>query len=358
MTEQNEQPKTEESFSFQKMTADAKGALLHPKEHFSTMPVSGGMGEPVIKALIYGTVAGVFRLLWSILGFSAMGGSLGFLTGSGMGIMALIGTIIGALIGLFVGGAILLIISSIASGSTDYEANVRVTADMMVLMPVQAVFGFLMFSGFLDTLVSLIINLYALWMLYLALSGVLKGKPDTSRIIAIILAILLLLFSIMGLALHKAVRKMSDNSDKILEQYSNVAEKIAREAGGEEAAKAVHESIQESQAGNNTVVLVLEKVDGSKVEDPQPDVVMKALEEMKNDDDFVILQRNDNEFIQAMKSGNGYIVQYKDADGLHEYADDNGLMDYTGTATCFTSYLNKPAWIIIREQLEWKDAGH
>ena len=252
----------------------------------------------------------------------------------------------------------LRIISSIAGGSTDYEANVRVTADMMVLMPIQAVFGFLMFSGFLSTLVSLLINLYALWMLYLALSGVLKGKPETSKTIAIILAVLLLLFSLMGLALHKTVRKMTENSDKIIEQYSDVAEKIAREAGGEEAAKAVHESIQESQAGNKTVVLVLEKVDGSKIKDPQPDVVMNALEEMKNDDDFVILQRGDNEFLQASRSGDGYILQYKDDNGLHEYADDDGLIDYSGMATCFTSYLNKPAWIIIRDQLKWKEAEH
>ncbi len=341
-----------------KMMDDAKGALLKPKEYFSTMPVSGGMGEPVIKALIYGTVAGIFRLLWSILGLSAIGGSMGFLLGGGVGIMALIGSLIGALIGLFLGGVILLIISSIAGGNTDYEANVRVTADMMVLMPIQAVFGFLIFSGFLHSLVSLLINLYAVWMLYLALTGVLKGKPDTSKTLTIILAGLLLLFSLIGMAFHKTARRMADNSDKIMEQYSKAAEKIAREVGGEDAAKAVHESIKESQEGNNTVVLVLEKVDGTKVKDPQPDVVTKALEEMKNDDDFVILQRNDNEFIQAMKSGDGYIVQYKDADGLHEYAGDNGLMDYTGTATCFTSYLNKPAWIIIRGQLEWKDAEH
>ena len=354
MTEQNEQPKKEAAFSFQKMMADAKGALLNPKQHFSTMPLSGGMGEPIIKALIYGTVAGILRLIWGLLGLSAIGGSMGFLFGSGIGIMALIGSIIGALIALFIGAVIILVISSIANGTTDFEANLRVTADLMVMMPIQALFGFLIFSGFLYTLVELLLNLYVLWMLYQALCGVLKAKPDTSRIIVIVLAVLILLFSFIGLATHRAMKNLTNKS---MTEYSNMAEKIARDVGGEEAAQAVKESIKESQGGE-TVVLVLEKVDGSKVKNPGADVIMESLGDMKNDDDFVILSRGDKEFLQAMKSGDGYIVQYKDADGLHEYAEDDGLMDYTGVMTCFTSYLQKPSWIIIKGQLEWKDAEH
>ena len=45
-----------------------------------------------------------------------------------IGIMAFIWSVIGAVIGLFIGAVILLVISSICKGSTDFEANMRVTA--------------------------------------------------------------------------------------------------------------------------------------------------------------------------------------------------------------------------------------
>ncbi len=58
--------------------------------------------------------------------------------------MALVWTIVGALIGLFIGAVIMLIISAICKGSTDFEANLRVVAAVMVLMPINALLGFTM----------------------------------------------------------------------------------------------------------------------------------------------------------------------------------------------------------------------
>ena len=359
-TEQNEQPQEQSSFSFAKMMNDAKSALLDPKGYFSGMTVTGGFGEPIIKAVIYGTIAGVLRLIWSIAGLSAVGGGLGFLTGNAIGIMALVGSIIGAIIGLFIGAVIILVISSIAGGSTDFEANTRVSADMMVLMPVSALFGFLIFVPFLSTVVSLAINLYGLWMLYHALKGALKGKQETSKIITLVLAGILVLFSLIGFATHRAVRHLTRNSDKIIEQYTKAAEEIAREAGGDEAAKAVREAMKDAEdKENGTIVVVLEKVDGTKVNNPEPEAVSAAVNDMKNDDDVIILSRGDDDFLQAMKSGEGFILQYKDNDGLHEYALNDGVADYSAVITCFTSYAgSKITWNVIRQQLEWKDAEH
>ncbi len=358
MTEQNEQPQEQTSFSFAKMMNDAKSALLDPKGYFSGMTLTGGFGEPIIKAVIYGTLAGVLRLIWSIAGLSAVGGGLGFLTGNAIGIMALVGSIIGAIIGLFVGAVIILVISSIAGGSTDFEANTRVSADMMVLMPISALFGFLIFAPVLNTLISLAINLYGLWMLYHALNGALKGKQQTSKVITLVLAGILVLFSLIGFATHRAVRHLSRNTDKIIEQYTKAAEEVARQAGGEEAAKAVREAVEEGQAvANGEVVLVLEKVDGSKVNNPEPDDVTTALEEMKNEEDFVILSRGDNDYLQAMRSGDKYILQYKDDKGLHEYAGNDGKAEYSTVIRLFVVYAGPgPAWGMTRDQYTWKDA--
>ncbi len=356
MTEQNEQKETQSGFSFAKMIADAKGALLDPKGHFSSMAVTGGLGEPIIKALIYGTVAGVFSFIWSVAGLTAIGGGgLGFLTGNVVGIAALFGSIVGALIALFIGGVILLIISAICSGTTDFEANLRVTSDLMVLLPIKAALGFLVFLPALHTLTMLVANLYGLWMLFHALKGVLQAKAETAKVITLVLAALLVIFSLIGMATHRAVKHLANRQEKILEQYTKAAEEIAREAGGEEAAKVVREATEE--AGNGTIIVVLEKVDGTTIKGPDGEEVNKALEEMKNDNDVVILSRGDNDFIQAMRSGDGYILQYKDDQGLHQYAGSDGLASESVVIRCFSSYnANPTAWKMTRSQFEWKDA--
>ena len=187
-----------EKFDLKKFIEDSKNAVLSPKEYFTTLSITGGFGEPVIKAVIYGFIAGIFALLWSLFNISG-GSGLGGLFGGAVGIMAFIGAIIGALIGLFIGGVIVLIISAICSGSNDYEANVRVVAAMMVLTPINAFLN--VFNGIspaLGGIIGLIVNLYGLWMLYHALNQTLKAKEETSKIIALVLGALVLLFAIIG----------------------------------------------------------------------------------------------------------------------------------------------------------------
>ena len=127
------------NFDFNKLLKESQETLLNPKTYFSSMPLSGGMTEPILKAVFYGTIAGLFALLWSVLGLS-MGGFGGL--GGAVGIMALIWSIIGSIIAVFVGGAIMLVISVICGGNTDYEACVRVTASMMVIYPINAFLAF------------------------------------------------------------------------------------------------------------------------------------------------------------------------------------------------------------------------
>ena len=64
-----------ESIDFKKILNDSRETLLNPKGYFSSMPLAGGLVGPLIKAAIYGVVAGLFALLWSVLGFSALGAS-------------------------------------------------------------------------------------------------------------------------------------------------------------------------------------------------------------------------------------------------------------------------------------------
>jgi hypothetical protein len=236
-----------ESFNFNTFLKDSVNTLVKPKEYFSSMKVEGGLGEPVIKALIYGAISGVFTLLWSIFKLGAVTGSM---FGGAVGIMAFFWAIIGAVIGLFIGAVITLILSAICGGSTDYTANARVTASLMVLMPVSAFFGFLSgFNFYLGFIIKLIINLYSLYMLYWALSLTLKGKEKSSKILTIVLAAILALFLLIGLGTRKAANKFLDDFGIETENMEKSFKDLAKdmEDAMEEAKKELEEEIEDSQ---------------------------------------------------------------------------------------------------------------
>ena len=203
------------SFDFNEFIKESKETLVNPKSYFSTMKTSGGMVEPLIKAVIYGAIAGVIAFLWSILGLGAMGA--GFMGGA-IGVMALVWYIIIAVIGLFIGAVILLIISSICKGNSDFEANVRVVAAVMVIMPISALLGFTLgINSILGSIVMLAVNLFALWLLYNGLVEALKAKPETARIVMYVLAALFVLFMIIGMGTRNRFNKYLDSNKDVRE---------------------------------------------------------------------------------------------------------------------------------------------
>lgn len=196
------------SFDFNEFVKDSKDVLVNPN-YFATMKTSGGMAEPLIKAVIYGAIAGFFTFLWSMLhvGVSSFG-----LLGGAVGVTAFIFMVIGAIIGLFIGGVIMLILSAICKGNTDYEANVRVTAAVMIIMPISAALGFLMGINFyLGTIVSLAVNIFALWLTYKGLVQALKAKPETARILLYVFIAIFVLFMLLGLGARRKANQFMEN---------------------------------------------------------------------------------------------------------------------------------------------------
>lgn len=199
------------TFDFNKFISDSKNTLLNPKGYFESMSTAGGMVEPLIKALIYGVVAAIINAIW----FFALGNTL-VASGGVFGVGAFIFTIIAAVIGLFIAAVIILLLSSISGGNTDFEANLRVSAALMVLMPINsllAVFGFI--NGLLGTIISIAISLYGLYLLSLALTRTLKGKEETARIIIYILIALLVIGQIISYFSRRAIK----NFGKDLSQF-------------------------------------------------------------------------------------------------------------------------------------------
>ncbi len=201
----------EGGFDFNKLIDETKATLLTPAEYFAVMPKEGGFGEPLVKAVIYSLIAGIFTFVWGALKLTAAAGAMGGLLGGGIGIMGLIWSIIGGIIGLFIGGAIVLVISAICGGNTNFEANVRVCASLMALSPVSAILGFLSgFSLWIGGLISLAIALYGLYLLYIAVTKALGGKEGTAKVISIVLAIIPVLMILSSLLCMKAASTFSD----------------------------------------------------------------------------------------------------------------------------------------------------
>ena len=212
--ESNTQAQNSGSFDFNAFINESKETLLNPKSYFAGLKTTGGMAEPLIKAVIYGAVAGVFAFLWSLL---KVGSVTGGMFGGAVGVMVFVWYIIASVIGLFIGGVIVLVISAICKGSTDFESNVRVAASLMVVMPISALLGF---AGginlYLGAVVTLGVNIFSLWLLYNALNETLKANQGTVKIVSyVLIALMVISLLVKVTALRKASQFMDgfNNSD-------------------------------------------------------------------------------------------------------------------------------------------------
>jgi hypothetical protein len=197
---------SDSTFDVNLFIKESVDVLVNPKSYFSTMKTSGGMSEPLIKAVIYGAVAGAIAFIWSLLKIGVMSGF-----GGTIGIMIFIWSIIGAIIGLFIGAVILLVISSICKGSTDFEANMRVTAALMVMMPINAFLGFAgHFNLYFGVIVTIAVSIYSVWLLYNGLIEALKTNPETTKIVSYVLIAIVVVFTLVGIGTKKRAARFMD----------------------------------------------------------------------------------------------------------------------------------------------------
>jgi hypothetical protein len=169
------------TFDLKPFLRDSVTVLVNPKNYFSAMKVSGGIIEPVLKALLYGLVSGIIVLLFSLLHIVTDSSGL---FGAGFGFKMLGTYVIVSAIGLFICGGILLVLSSICKGNTGFEPNIRIAASVMVLLPVRAILGFAVGLNFyLGLVVLLLIGLVGLFLIYNALIFTLKAKVDLVKVV-------------------------------------------------------------------------------------------------------------------------------------------------------------------------------
>lgn len=318
-------------FDFKLFIEESKQTLVNPKEHFSQLKVSGGLGEPIIKALIYGVVGGILAMLWALLHLSGVGGM--FMGGGAIG--TLFFTIIGAVIGLFIGGLIIMLLSLICGGNSDYEANVRVTSSLMVLLPVSMLLNIFGFLGFwISALIGLAVNLYGLYLLYLALTLTLKGKDQSAKVIGYVLGGLLVLSLLMGActrgvahrvsnkSMHryeKKLKKWADALEDEVADYAKEHEKLQKEIAKKEQLKEMSEFTRPEsfpKKGANEVNDLFKEGDARL----SPKTIKKLTETIE---DLKKVDRTNMDEVLASLERNGY-------NNLEDYKND-----YVFVATCF-----------------------
>jgi len=203
---------SDKRFNITKLYHDSRQVLFKPKTYFSSMETEGGWEEPILQTFLYGVLSGLFILLWSLL--DVIGITEGVFSGD-VGVVGFFSTIFGAVIGLFIGAFIILIISAISDGKRDFDSCLRIAAAIMVLLPVNAFLGF--FDGIsyvLGAVLSLGVNLYGVYMLYIALTVILKAESKPARTISYILAGLLVLFLVAVLFARNAVMKYNERIER------------------------------------------------------------------------------------------------------------------------------------------------
>jgi len=201
----------EKVFDFETFLNESKETLLKPAEYFAKMPKEGGLGEPIIKGLVYAVVSALITFILGVILPASAFGTMGGVVGGTISFFGIILYVVYSIIGLFIGGAIVLVLSAICGGNTNYETNLRVAASLMVLSPVYALVGLLSWiSLWLGGIAGLAVFLYGFWMLYQALIKSLGGKEGTAKIITIILAVIPTLVILSGLVCDRVIVNKAD----------------------------------------------------------------------------------------------------------------------------------------------------
>jgi hypothetical protein len=197
------------TFDFKVFIKESKDVLVNPKSYFSTMKTTGEIAEPLIKAVIYGVVAGLIAFILSILNLNNMASSLMEGTSS---IRTFFFYILTAITGLFLGAVFLLVISAICKGNTDFIANLRVTSSVLVFIPIMAILGISSdLSLTLYSILLLLLSLYTLYLLFFGLIKSLNAKAETVKIVLVVLLAIIVLLTIGTINKATKVDRMNRN---------------------------------------------------------------------------------------------------------------------------------------------------
>ena len=157
--------------------------FFKPKYFFSRIVADGKMEDAILKAFLWGLVGGIVVLI------------LNLARGDAFTIFSLFRALIVypvlAVILLFVFAGLMMLVSEVTGGDRDWEISVKGIASMFFIYPLALILNSLAFNCTSMWLISVIVDIYMLFLLYNIAVYCLHGKKVSVLFVLMVCAIFL-----------------------------------------------------------------------------------------------------------------------------------------------------------------------
>lgn len=158
-----------------------KDILINPKRYFTKIVADGNMEESMLKAFMYGLLGGGLVLLLRLIGGATI--TIGAI------FTAVIIVPVLAVALLFVLAGLMMLVSEITGGERDWEIAIKGLASIFFIYPVILVLNSLAFNCTSIWIISLMVDIYALFLFYNIALYCMRGKRGNIIIVIGIVAL-------------------------------------------------------------------------------------------------------------------------------------------------------------------------
>ena len=166
-----------------KFLTHLRDIVIKPKRYFTKIVADGNMDESMLKAFIYGLLGGILVLCLRLIGGATV--TLGAVFTAVVIVPVLAVTL------LFVMGGMMMLVSEITGGERDWEIAIMGLSSIFFMYPVILVLNALAFNCTSIWIISLLIDLYVLFLFYNIALYCMHGKKASVRFVIAVLAMFL-----------------------------------------------------------------------------------------------------------------------------------------------------------------------
>ena len=161
-----------------------RDVVINPRRYFSRIVADGDIEESMLKAFIYGLIGGLL-----VLGMRLIGGAM--ITINSVFTAVVIVPVIAVGL-LFVGGGLMMLVSEITGGERDWEIAIKGLASIFFIYPVILVLNSLAFNCTSMWIISIIGDIYVLFLFYNIALYCMRGRRAAVTIIIGIFALFMI----------------------------------------------------------------------------------------------------------------------------------------------------------------------
>lgn len=166
-----------------KFLTHLRDIVIKPKRYFTKIVADGNMDESMLKAFIYGLLGGILVLCLRLIGGATV--TLGAV------FTAVVIVPVLAVVLLFVMGGLMMLVSEITGGERDWEIAIKGLSSIFFMYPVILVLNALAFNCTSIWIISLLIDLYVLFLFYNIALYCMHGKKANVIFVIAVLAMFL-----------------------------------------------------------------------------------------------------------------------------------------------------------------------